>query len=101
MNTTALNRKITLQRRTQGGGRSGITVVSEKTVWASARTPGLSFQNSAQAAGYKADITVQIWRSEYSADTYTHAVIDGPPYRISGAGAGLNDLFVRLTLEKQ
>ena len=92
------DKPIILQRRRQGNGRSNYAVEAEAEVMCAASEPGIRRKADAAAAGYALDLTVQLWRSEYEADHYTHAVFDGKEYRIADAGPGRNGLFVVLSL---
>lgn len=82
------------------GHSSGKSVLSEKTVSCCLSLPGLYFQATSESAGRKTDITVHMWRSDFESDSYNYAEIGGVLYRINGSGAGANDLFVRLSLER-
>ena len=62
--------------------------------------PGLSFKNRAEAAGYGADLVAHLWRSEFEGQGYNCAVIGGVEYRISNTGSSVNDLYVKLMLER-
>lgn len=101
MRTMTLRDTITLKKMKDDYGHSSEkTVLSEKTVYCSLSTPGLYFQATSESAGRKTDITVHMWRSDFESDSYNYAEIGGVLYRINGSGAGANDLFVRLSLER-
>ena len=102
MRTTTINKKITLQKHTEGYGHSDTGSISaEAKVFASVKKASIGFRSSLAGAGYETDITADVWRSEFEKDDYNLALIDGVTYRISGTSAGLNDLFVKLILEKK
>lgn len=102
MRTVTMNKKITLQKRTEPYGHSDVEpIVAEAEVCGAVRTPSLTFVNSMAAMGYRIALTVVVWRNEFEKADYTHAVVDGTDYRIADIGAGVNDLFVNLALERQ
>lgn len=96
----ALDRQIILQRRKKGNGRGEWTVEAQTTLMCSVSVPGTHLKADAAALGYSIALTVQLWRSEFEEQKYTHAIIDGKEYRIADTGPGRNDLFVRLSLER-
>lgn len=101
MQTMTLNKLVTLQRREQAyGDSSEYTVISEKTVFCSERTPSLSFRNNAQTAGFQTDKIIHLWRRDFEADTFTHVIVDNVEYRIENIGSSINDLFVKLSLAR-
>ncbi len=94
--------KITLLRLAdEYGHSSGQKKLAERTVSCSVQTPSLSFQNAGEAAGMRIDLSVLLWRRDYEADSFNYAVVSGKQYRINGAGAGANDLYIRLSLERE
>lgn len=82
------------------GHSSGKSVLYEKTVSCCLSLPGLYFQATSESAGRKTDLTAYLWRSDFESDNYNYAEISGVLYRINGTGAGANDLYVRLSLER-
>lgn len=101
MKAMTLRTKITLLRKQEAYGHgSEKNILARREVFGSVKAPGLSFQSAAQAAGMRADLTVHLWRKDYEREKYTHAVVDDTEYRISAAGASVNDLYVRLSLER-
>lgn len=92
---------ITLQKRKQAAGRSSeYTVEAQAELLCSVSVPGLRLKADAAAVGYGLDLTVQLWRSEFEAEHYTHAILDGREYRIAGTSPGRNELYVRLALSR-
>ena len=101
MTVMTLDKKITLQKRRDSSGYgSGDVVVSTKNVYAKVTLPSLSFQAKAEAAGRRADMTAHLWRKDFDTDNYTHAVIGGTVYRIDSVGSSVNDLYVKIALER-
>lgn len=95
------DKKITLQKRRQASGRSSeYTVAAQAELLCSVSDPGLRLKADAASIGYDLALTVQLWRSEFEADHYTHAILDGKEYRIASTSPGRNELFVRLALER-
>lgn len=95
------DKEITLQKRKQANGRSSeYTVVAQAQLLCSVSEPGTHLKADAAALGYELSLTVQLWRSEFETDHYTHAVLDGKEYRIAGTSPGRNELFVRLALTR-
>lgn len=95
------DKKIVLQKRRQGTGRSSeYTVEAQAQLLCSVSEPGLRLKADAASIGYELSLTVQLWRSEFETDHYTHAVLDGKEYRIAGTSPGRNELFVRLALSR-
>lgn len=95
------DKKIVLQKRRQVTGRSSeYTVESQAQLLCSVSEPGLRLKADAASIGYELSLTVQLWRSEFEEEHYTHAVLDGKEYRIAGTSPGRNELFVRLGLER-
>lgn len=101
MRTATLDKRIILQQRSSGQGHSGAgTIASAAEVYASVRMPSNTFRSNMAASGLDVSLTVLVWRSEFCRAAYTHAVVDGKAYRIAATGAGINDLFVCLVLER-
>lgn len=92
---------ITLKKLQDSYGHSsGKSAAAEKTVGCSLSLPGLYFQATSESAGRKTDLTAHLWRSDFESDSYNYAEIGGVLYRINGVGRGVNDLFVKLSLER-
>lgn len=99
--TMTFRNKIVLQCREEAYGHSTEPdITAEKEVYGSVQLPSLSFQATNEAAGRKIDLSVHVWRSEFESGHFTHAVINGTTYRINGTGAGMNDMYVKLSLER-
>lgn len=99
--TMTLNKKILLQKREDNNGYGGGYIcTAEKTVCASVQLPGLTLQNNSEFAGRRTDMTAHLWRRDFDTDSYTHAVIGGTVYRINSVGASVNDLFIKIGMER-
>lgn len=99
--TMTLRNKIILQCREEAyGHRTKPNITAEKEVYGCIQMPSLSFQAANETAGRKIDLSVHVWRSEFESGHFTHAVISGTAYRINGTGASVNDLYIRLSLER-
>lgn len=95
-----LRDRITLrQYEDTYGHSSGRTLISEKSVKCHAYIPSVTLQTQFEATGKKADLAVRLWRRDMSA-AFTHAVINDVEYRIISTSASVNDLFIRLVLER-
>lgn len=96
-----LNKPVILQKREDAYGSSIETnIVSSKNAYASVQMPSLRFQAENEAAGRKTDLSVHLWRSVFETDNYTHVVINNTVYRINGIGTSINDLYVKISLER-
>lgn len=101
MRTMTFRDSITLKKMQDCYGHSsGKTAAAEKTVRCCLSLPGLYFQATSESAGRKTDLTAHLWRSDFESDSYNYAEISGTLYRINDVGAGANDLYVRLSLER-
>ena len=101
MKTTTLDRKVVLQRWKTGQGHTRAnTLEASAEVYASVRVPGMRFRSTLAASGLDVALTVTLWRREFEQDYYTHIVIGGETYRIASVGAGLNELFVSVAVER-
>ena len=100
MNTTVVNKTLTLQKLTAGTGRSAAAVAASKRVRASVRLPTVSLSLKAQAAGRKIDVIATVRRRDYDAEHWSHADFEGIQYRITEAAAAEREMFVRLNLER-
>lgn len=95
------DQRITLQKRKQASGRnSGYTIEAQAELFCSVSEPGLRLKADIASIGYDLALTVQLWRSEFETDHYTHAILNGKEYRIASTSSGRNELFVRLGLER-
>ena len=81
------------------GHSSGKILSSEKTVRGCAFLPSVTLQNQFEATGKRADLAVHLWRRDFDI-TFTHASVNGTEYRIVSAGASVNDLYIKLVLQR-
>lgn len=101
MRTMTFRDSITLKKMQDCYGHSsGKTAAAEKTVRCCLSLPGLYFQATSESAGRKTDLTAYLWRSDFESDSYNYAEISGTLYRINGVGSSVNDLYVKLSLER-
>lgn len=94
------DKPIALQKRVKDNGTGIYRVAEQVQLLCSAGEAGSRMKSQAAAVGYAIDVTVQLWRSEYQSDRFTHAVLDGNEYCIADELPGRNDLFIRLALTK-
>lgn len=94
------NKHITLQKRTQGNGRTGMSVTSETTVWGAVEEVSLTFKSTAEQSGLKPSLFVHLWRREFEQDSYNYCVVSGTAYRIAMTGRSYNEQYVKLMLER-
>lgn len=94
------NKRIVLQKRTQGYGSSGQIISAEKAVWGAVEETSLSFRTSAERSGLRPSLFVHLWRSDFEKDEFNYCVIGGKDYRISMSGKSYNDRYVKLMLER-
>ena len=93
------NRKITLITVKQCVGGAGREDVSLKDVWANVTEPGITSKFAAEAAGYKAERTVYMWRNEYSGQSIIK--IGNDRYHVEATGAADSDLHIKIILAKE
>lgn len=86
------NRKITLISSEQKNGSQGKADRAVKTVYAKVSEPGVT-------AGYKSELTVYMWRREYSGQSVVQ--IDGRRYHVETTGAADSDLHIKLILTRE
>ena len=90
------NRKITLISSEQKNGSQGTGAV--KTVYAKVSEPGVTAKYAAETAGYKSELTVYMWRREYSGQSVVQ--INGKRYHVENTGAADSDLHIKLILAR-
>ena len=88
------NRKITLISSEQKNGSQGKT----DRVYAKVSEPGVTAKYAAETAGYKSELTVYMWRREYSGQSVVQ--IDGRRYHVETTGAADSDLHIKLILAR-
>ena len=69
-----------------------------KTVYAKVSEPGVTAKYAAETAGYKSELTVYMWRREYSGQSVVQ--IDGRRYHVENTGAADSDLHIKLILAR-
>ena len=84
----------------KGYGYSGENSETSITVKGDISLPSLSLKTSVEGVGRKIDLTAQVWKRDFDRDTFTHLEYSGTRYRIDNISTGLNDLIVKLSLER-
>lgn len=92
------NKKITLISSEQKNGSQGKADRAVKTVYAKVSEPGVTAKYAAETAGYKSELTVYMWRREYSGQSVVQ--IDGKRYHVETTGAADSDLHIKLILAR-
>lgn len=92
------SRKITLISSEQKNGSQGKADRAVKTVYAKVSEPGVTAKYAAKTAGYKSELTVYMWRREYSGQSVVQ--IDGKRYHVETTGAADSDLHIKLILAR-
>ena len=92
------NRKITLISSEQKNGSQGKTDRAVKTVYAKVSESGVTAKYAAETAGYKSELTVYMWRREYSGQSVVQ--IDGRRYHVETTGAADSYLHIKLILAR-
>ena len=59
-----------------------------------------SLKTSVEGVGRHIDLTAQVWKRDFDKDQFTHLDYSGTRYRIDNISTGLNDLIVKLSLER-
>lgn len=100
MKRVLFNKSLTLVKVTETYGHSSETVENSLTVKGDVSLPSLSLKTSVEGAGRKIDLTAQVWKRDFDKDNFTHLEYDSIRYRIDNISTGLNDLIVKLSLER-
>ena len=95
-----LRNKIELIAVKDGYGHNAEQTEIKKTVWGNIGIPSTSLKFNAENVGIKADLIVHLWRKEFEKEKFTHIEIGGQRYRIASTGADVNELFVKLIVER-
>ena len=92
--------RVTLEERKQGyGSNPEPKTVNSRTVWGCVSLPSMTTKTKAESIGMKADLSVHLYRSEYSRN-YTHISINEIRYKIESVTTSINELFVKLTVSR-
>lgn len=94
------NSRITLQKRIQGTGRSGMSISAEMTVWGAVEETSLTFKATAGQSGLRPSLFIHLWRREFEKNSFNYCVVSGTAYRISMTGKSYNEQYVKLLLER-
>ncbi len=100
MKRVLFNKSLTLVKVTENYGYSGETSETSLNVKGDISLPSLSLKTSVEGVGRKIDLTAQVWKRDFDKDQFTHLDYDGTRYRIDNITTGLNDMIVKLSLEK-
>lgn len=100
MKRVLFNKSLTLVKVVEGYGSSGETTETSLNVKGDISLPSLSLKTSVEGVGRKIDLTAQVWKRDFDSDTFTHVDYNGIRYRIDNISTGLNDLIVKLSLER-
>ena len=93
--------RVTLEERKQGyGSNPEPKTVNSRTVWGCVSLPSMTTKTNAESIGIKADLSVHLYRSEYSSGNYTHISINEIRYKIESVTTSINSLFVKLTVSR-
>lgn len=93
--------RVTLEERKQGyGSNPEPKTVNSRTVWGCVSLPSMTTKTKAESIGIKADLSVHLYRSEYSSGNYTHISINEIRYKIESVTTSINELFVKLTVSR-
>ena len=100
MKKVLFNKSLTLVKVVEGYGYSGENSETSITVKGDISLPSLSLKTSVEGVGRKIDLTAQVWKRDFDKDQFTHLDYDSTRYRIDNISTGLNDLIVKLSLER-
>ena len=100
MKKVLFNKSLTLVKVTENYGHSGGTSETSLAVKGDISLPSLSLKTSVEGVGRKIDLTAQVWKRDFDRDTFTHVDYNDTRYRIDNISTGLNDLIVKLSLER-
>lgn len=100
MRKVFFNKSLTLIKVTEGYGDSGENTETSLNVKGDISLPSLTLKTSVEGVGRKIDLTAQVWKRDFDSDDFTHVDYNGIRYRIDNISAGLNDMIVKLSLER-
>ena len=100
MKKVLFNKSLTLVKVVEGYGFSNQNTETSITVKGDISLPSLTLKTSVEGVGRKIDLTAQVWKRDFDKDKFTHVEYNGTRYRIDNISTGLNDLIVKLSLER-
>ena len=100
MTRVLFNKSLTLVKVVEGYGSSGENTETSLNVKGDISLPSLSLKTSVEGVGRKIDLTAQVWKRDFQRDAFTHFDYNDTRYRIDNISTGLNDLIVKLSLER-
>ena len=100
MKRVLFNKSLTLVKVVEGYGYSGGMSETTLNVKGDIFLPSLSLKTSVEGVGRKIDLTAQVWKRDFERDAFTHVDYNDTRYRIDNISTGLNDLIVKLSLER-
>lgn len=100
MKKVLFSKSLTLVKVTENYGHSSGTSETSLAVKGDVSMPSLTLKTSVEGVGRKIDLTAQVWKRDFDRDTFTHVDYSGTRYRIDNVTTGLNDLIVKLSLER-
>lgn len=95
-----MNRRVTLQKRTQPYGREEPVVEEAKTVWGAVEDVSMTFRINSRMLDLSPSLFVHLWRREFEKADYGYCVVDGVEYRIISTGSSYSPQYVKLMLER-
>ena len=100
MKKVLFNKNLTLVKVTESYGYSSEVTETSRNVKGDISLPSLKLKTSIEGVGRKIDLTAQVWKRDFDKDEFTHVEYSGTRYRIDNVTTGLNDLIVKLSLER-
>ena len=100
MKQVLFNQPLTLIKITETYGHNRSVTETSLPVKGHISLPSLSLKTSVEGVGRHIDLTAQVWKRDFDKDQFTHLDYSGTRYRIDNISAGLNDLIVKLSLER-
>ena len=100
MKRVLFNKSLTLVKVVEGYGYSSENTETTLNVKGDISLPSLSLKTSVEGVGRKIDLTAQVWKRDFDKDQFTHLEYNNIRYRIDNISTGLNDLIVKLSLER-
>ena len=101
MKKVLFNKNLTLVKVTESYGYSSEVTETSRNVKGDISLPSLKLKTSIEGVGRKIDLTAQVWKRDFDKDEFTHVEYSGTRYRIDNVTTGLNDLIVKLSLERK
>jgi len=100
MKRVLFNKSFALVKVTESYGHSDGADEIVMNVKGDISLPSLRLKTSVEGVGRKMDLTAQVWKRDFDRDNFTHIDYNGTRYRIDNVSTGLNDLIVKLSLER-